>query len=142
MKFYKTLGLYKASNVTYEPTTRKAFSYSWWQFVGVFNGKTVFNRYGYSKSTQKHQSKVRRVMGDLGHLSPIYHADIEVEVPEGLQVHNLAEKATTYAEGQIKWLQEKQAKGKPGSWAYQHREGRIQFFLDQIAWAKSLAVAA
>ncbi len=62
MKYYKRLNLYKASNVSYNPTTKEAKSWDWWVFVKVINNKVVFNGHRYSVSTGRHQSKVRRLL--------------------------------------------------------------------------------
>lgn len=66
MKQLKRSGIYKAANVNFDPARMTAFSYDWWQFVAKVRGKIVFNEYGYSNSTRKHQSKVRSVMRELG----------------------------------------------------------------------------
>lgn len=66
MKFYSRLNVYKASNVSFNPDTIAAYSYGWWKFVSVINGKVIFNNYNYSPSTNKHQHKVRRLMAELG----------------------------------------------------------------------------
>lgn len=79
MKLYKRENIYKASNVIFDPIKIEAFSYSWWKFVGVVEGKVVFNNYRYSNSTSKHQSKVRKVMNELG-----IKIDLEIPVPRGL----------------------------------------------------------
>lgn len=76
-------GIYSASNVTFNPETMEAFSYHWWKFVDDINGKIVFNNYGYSPTTIKHQYKVRSVMRDLG-----IRIDLTVECPTGLQTSN------------------------------------------------------
>lgn len=80
MKHYKKTNLYKASNVTFDPTKIEATSYSWWLFVKRIKGKTVFNSYRYSISTSKHQSKVRSLMRQLG-----IKIDRDVEIKDGLQ---------------------------------------------------------
>lgn len=80
MKQLKRTGIYKASNVTFDPATCKAYSYSWWRFVDRIGGLVVFNDYGYSSSTRKHQSKVRRVLEALN-----IQVDVVVEAPKGLQ---------------------------------------------------------
>lgn len=80
MKYYKTLNLYKASNVTFDPSKCKAVSYGWWEFVSDIGGVIVFNNYHYSISTQRHQRKVRGVMRELGIV-----AGITIESPGGLQ---------------------------------------------------------
>ena len=66
MKYFKRLGLYKASNVTFNPKTLSAHSYDWWQFVKQVDGKVIFNNYRYSQSTSGHQRKVARVLQELG----------------------------------------------------------------------------
>lgn len=80
MKHYKKTNLYKASNVTFDPTKIEAISYNWWLFVKRIKGKTVFNSYRYSVSTSKHQSKVRSLMSQLG-----IKIDRYVEIRDGLQ---------------------------------------------------------
>jgi hypothetical protein len=79
MKLMKRTGIYKGSNVTFDPNTLKAHSYNWWLFVAKIGGKVVFNNYSYSVSTSKHQSKVRGIMSKLG-----INIDLFVEAPEGL----------------------------------------------------------
>lgn len=66
MKFSKKRNQYEASNVTLDLEKMEAFSYSWWQFLKIINGKVVFNNYSYSSSTCKHQSKVRRMLDEHG----------------------------------------------------------------------------
>jgi len=66
MKFSKKRNQYEASNVTFDAEKLEAFSYGWWKFVTIDNGLIVFNNYNYSPSTSKHQSKVRKLMNDLG----------------------------------------------------------------------------
>lgn len=64
MKYFSRLGIYKASNVSFNPDTCQAYSYGWWRFVDCINGKVVFNDYSYSNSTNKHQSKVRNLLAE------------------------------------------------------------------------------
>lgn len=80
MKYYQKANLYKASNVTFNPSTCEAYSYGWWRFVERISGQLVFNRYRYSNSTCKHQLKVWRLLRTLG-----LTIDIEIEAPQGLQ---------------------------------------------------------
>lgn len=80
LKFRKRTKDYKASNVWFDPNTMHAKSYGWWDMVRRINGQVVFNDYGYSVSTRRHQSKVRSVMSDLG-ITP----DLVIEAPKGLQ---------------------------------------------------------
>lgn len=85
MKYMKRSGIYKASNVTFDPVNMQAHSYNWWLFVSKIKGKVVFNNYSYSPTTNGHQSKVRKVMSDLG-----IKIDHFVEAPKGLQALGVA----------------------------------------------------
>jgi hypothetical protein len=80
MKYMKRANIYKASNVTFNAETHEAVSYNWWTFVKRINGALVFNNYGYSNSTRKHQSKVRTLLSELG-----LTIDIEISAHGGLQ---------------------------------------------------------
>lgn len=80
MKYYSRLKVYKARNVKFDPGNMIATSYQWWEFVKRINGKIVFNDYRYSPSTGRHQSKVGRVLSDLG-----VKVDLYIESPQGLQ---------------------------------------------------------
>ncbi len=66
MKYFKRLNVYKASNVSFYPLTREAYSYGWWRFVAIIDGLVVFNEYRYSVSTSKHQQKVSGLLRELG----------------------------------------------------------------------------
>ena len=66
MKYMKRAKIYKASNVTFDPETKEAVSYSWWTFTKVINGKLVFNNWNYSPTTVKHQMKVMSLLDELG----------------------------------------------------------------------------
>jgi hypothetical protein len=70
MKYIKTQKTYKAANVfvtiDHEAKHYVAYSYNWWQFVMVYNGKVLFNGHAYSPSTRQHQSKVRTVLAQNG----------------------------------------------------------------------------
>lgn len=79
MKFMKRSQVYKASNVQFDPKKIEAFSYGWWKFVGLIDGRVVFNNYNYSNSTIKHQYKTRKLMNDLG-----IKIDIEMPLRSGL----------------------------------------------------------
>lgn len=65
MKYYKKYNVYSASNVVFDCNTMQAYSYRWWRFVDVINGKVVFNAFHYSTSTCRHQHKVRRLLDQL-----------------------------------------------------------------------------
>lgn len=80
MKYMKRAGIYKASNVQFNPETCQALSYDWWRFVDRVGGQVIFNHYNYSPSTVKHQYKVRDLLRTLG-----IAIDLEIEAPDGLQ---------------------------------------------------------
>jgi len=85
MRYYKRLKVYKSNNVVFDPTTCSAYSYEWWKFVGMVNGKVLFNNYNYSNTTCKHQSKVRSLLDSLN-----IKIDAFVEFPRGLDDANSA----------------------------------------------------
>jgi hypothetical protein len=59
-------GLYKASNLTFNPNTLEARSYEHWLFTKHVDGiGLVVNTYGFSTTTRKHQAKIRKLMVDL-----------------------------------------------------------------------------
>lgn len=86
-------GIYKASNVTFDPKTMVATSYIWWHFVKVIEGKVIFNDYRYSPTTGRHQTKVRRLMQELG-----IKIDITLPIPKGLQAAATLEELILEAE--------------------------------------------
>lgn len=92
MKYFPKLKLYKASNVTYNPVTYQAYSYKWWRFVDMIDGKIIFNEYKYSMSTSRHQWKVRALLDLLG-----IKIDCFVEVKEGIGSAGWKEKALATA---------------------------------------------
>lgn len=93
MKWFKRLKLFKASNVTFNPKTMDAFSYGWWRFVAVVEGKLVFNNYGYSTSTRKHQAKLRRLLEEL-HIK----VDLFLPLPDGIKSYNTLAEMIVIAE--------------------------------------------
>lgn len=86
----KRTGIYKASNVTFDPNTMTAQSYAWWDFVKVINGKLVFNDYNYSPTTNRHQRKVRALLRELNVIP-----NMTIEAPDGLQ-HDLTSSIQYY----------------------------------------------
>lgn len=82
MEHLKKANIYKNSpgTCTFNPDTKKAYSYSWWLFVSPINGKLVFNNYNYSPTTCKHQWKLRSLLSTLG-----LTIDLTIEAPKGLQ---------------------------------------------------------
>lgn len=90
MKLMTRTGIYKASNVTFNPDTCQALSYAWWRFVDVINGKVVFNNIYYSQTTCKHQSKVRSLLSEKG-----INIDFIVQSRSGLQQDSWKEESVT-----------------------------------------------
>lgn len=81
MKWVQKRNRYEGSNVHLSITPLEAFSWNWWQFVKVINGKTVFNDHWYSQSTNNHQKKVRWMLEhQLG-----MNIDYVIRCPVGLQ---------------------------------------------------------
>lgn len=79
MKYFSRSNMYKASNVTFSPETISAYSYGWWKFVGIVEGKVIFNNHRYSNSTSGHQQKTRSLLKELG-----IKIDIELPLISGL----------------------------------------------------------
>ncbi len=100
MKFMKRAGIFKASNVTFNPETCQAYSYNWWRFVDIVNGKVIFNNYNYSPSTCKHQSKVRSVLESQG-----VKIDFFVKAQGGLQRDSWKDQAVNHLSEQIQELE-------------------------------------
>ncbi len=127
MKYMKQAGIYKASNVIFNPQLMQAVSYDWWIFVKKIGPLTVFNSYGYSNTTRKHQAKVKTLLREL---EIDIHADIES--PQGLQ--NLTSSETWY---QVKIAAIQSAIDKPRSQAKKNLErmkqiGELQQKLKQV----------
>ena len=107
MKYYKTQNLNKASNVTFNVKTIEAYSYSWWAFVKVIKGKVVFNKYRYSVSTSKHQSKVRSLLSQLD-----IKIDRFVQCKDGLQHINTIKTLNEKENETLKRIAEREAAKK------------------------------
>lgn len=73
-------GVYRASNVMFDPARMVATSFNWWYFVKRIGGKVVFNDYSYSGYTTRHQRKVQRVLSELG-----IKVDVVIQSHKGLQ---------------------------------------------------------
>lgn len=127
MKYMKRDKVYKAANVTFNPKTKEAYSYDWWRFVQPYKGGVIFNSYGYSPTTIKHQYKLRRLLQQLD--IPIV---LDVKAPGGLQ--DLGSAIDLY-ESQIKNLQALIA--KPGTRKAKNEERKqeiavLLFKLDEV----------
>lgn len=131
MKKMKRTGIYKGSNVEFNPATMTAVSYDWWHFLRRFGSVLVFNDYGYSMSTRRHQSKVRGVLRELG-ITP----DLEIEAPEGLQKYNWVENSIARYQEKIESVRAAMAKGRKSKIA--EREETIREYSAKIAQLKML----
>lgn len=131
MKHFKRSNMYKASNVTYDPTKQVAFSYDWWQFTANINGHIVFNNYRYSPSTGGHQSKVRALMKQLGQ-SPT----LVIECPAGLQSPRWRESTIEHYNGMIQDLVAAMVRGRKAKNV--ERLAQIQEYKRMIDLAQAL----
>lgn len=55
-----------SGKVTFNPLTGDAYSFGWWRFVKVIDGRVVFNNYDYSVTTRGHQWQIQDLLGELG----------------------------------------------------------------------------
>lgn len=102
LKFNSRSKIYSASNVFFNSETCQAYSFVWWRFVEVINGRVVFNRHCYSSYTSRHQSKVRSLLHDLG-----ITIDLEVDARVGLQNDNWVTNAINTQNDKIKDIEAK-----------------------------------
>jgi hypothetical protein len=86
MKKYNKQGIYKNStgSITFNKNTMEAYSYKWWKFLSMVEGKLVFNSYRYSVSTSKHQRTVLGLLHELG-IKPDYF----LQLPNGINGSSL-----------------------------------------------------
>lgn len=119
MKYFKTSNTYKASNVKFNPETIEAWSYDWWKFVTVINGKVIFNNFRFSSSTIKHQYKVKHLMSELG-----VKIDLEIACPSGFQNKDYFISINDYYSEKIKEL--KDAINRPRSQARKNDERKAE----------------
>lgn len=80
MKYNSKSGIYKASNLTFDPSQMKSYSYDWYELFSRIGQLNVMNDYNYSSTTVKHKYKLRELLRQLG---IDIHASIEA--PKGLQ---------------------------------------------------------
>lgn len=81
LKYFKTLGVYKnaTGTLTFNPLTSEAYSYKWWRFVAKIDGLLIFNNYFYSKTTAKHQRKIKNLLNQLN-----IKIDLELSLENGI----------------------------------------------------------
>lgn len=116
--------LYKAANVTFDASQIEAFSYGWWKFVKVIQGKIVFNEYSYSTTTSKHQYKVKALMRELG-----IDVDLYVKTKASLDKQTLKElKAETI---KIEAERENQIKENRKA-SYQRRKAQMKSAVEKV----------
>lgn len=80
MKYSKKRQQFEASNLTYNPLTKKSYSYRWYLLTDRIGQYIVLNNYSYSPTTARHVSKVR------GQIEKTFtKIDVNIECPKGLQ---------------------------------------------------------
>lgn len=115
MKFNRSSGLYKASNVIFNTNDNTGWSYDWWCLFKNINGKNVLNTYNYSNSTIKHRYKIERLLDELG-----ISIDMRIECPAGLHVSDPSQSVSEHYSDMIKDL--KAAMARPRSQAKKNKE--------------------
>lgn len=135
MKYFKRLGIYKNStgSCKFNPSTREAFSYNWWQFLKVINGKLVFNKYSYSVTTSRHQSEVLRLLSQEN-----IKIDLYICAPKGLQTRDGLQSAIDWYKIHISVLLEKIKKPKTHKKTNINRYRQIAFYELKIAEVEAL----
>ncbi len=96
MKQLKHSGIWKATNVTFDPSSCNAYSYVWWRFVARIEGKVLFNNYRYSVTTAKHQRKVADLLEQLG-----IKVDVTMPLPRGIRADQSYAEMVVEAEEQL-----------------------------------------
>lgn len=134
MKYHTRSKEWRASNVSFNADTLKAYSYAWWRFVDVVNGKVVFNNYTYSMTTNRHQSKVRSLMRTLG-----IAIDVTIECPAGLQAHDWIESTVKHYQYKIDTLRQLIANPKSRKTTNDARRVAIASYSECILTVKQLA---
>lgn len=115
MKYLKRMDIYKGSNVTFDLNLMEARSYDHWVFVAKIDEKIIFNNYAYSSTTQRHQSKVRSLLDNLG-----IQVDICVETSKSLN-EDWKIDCIDHADHYIKQLKIMESKGRKGTQASDNR---------------------
>ena len=127
MKYIKKRNRYEAPNVTFLKDNMEAFSYDWWQFVKIIDGKVVFNNYSYSQATNKHQRKVRNLMSDLD-----IKIDYFVESACGLQSIDWFDNAKEILKENIESIEKSLASPKRKKKLDEERKEMIAFYKKEI----------
>jgi hypothetical protein len=129
MKYIKSRGRFENStgSLTFDPINKNSYSYGWWKVSGIIKGHLVYNSFGYSPATIKHQATIRRMLN--------YTYDYAIEAPRGLD--DLPQ-AIRHYEGLISDL--KDAIAKPGTRKAKNleRQAEIDNHLRTIEIIKSL----
>ena len=86
-KFHPRLNLWKdGKNNVFNPYTLEATSYNWWIYLKKIKGKLVFNTYPYSKTKQRHQNHMHKLLKEL-------NIKIDVKVSTRQSLHNFSNSA-------------------------------------------------
>jgi hypothetical protein len=95
MKYFKRLGVYKASKVTFNPLTCEAFSYAHWKFVARIDNYVMFNSYYYSNTTTRHQAKMRKLLAELN-IKIDFDLPMRESLDSSLSVEQLIERSEEF----------------------------------------------
>lgn len=134
MKYFQRANIYKNYNGSnrFNPETEEAYSYDWWLYFAKINGQYVFNDYGYSNTTRKHQSHLRVLLHELGYELELFW---EVECPDGLQ--NL-DSGIKFYKDKIALLESEIAKPRTQKKKNEERRQRIHFYENKIEMLNKL----
>lgn len=86
MKYNKKQGLYRAGNLSFNPETGEAYSYSWFKLTEkVGQNSVLLNTYAYSSTTGRQIQKLRILLNQLG-----INVVSEIDAPRGLDELDLS----------------------------------------------------
>jgi len=85
-----------SGKVTFNPLTGDAYSFGWWRFVKVIDGRVVFNNYDYSVTTRGHQWRIRDLLNELG-----IEIDFVINMPHSLDDELFYSTALEFFYGEI-----------------------------------------
>lgn len=130
--WYPRLKIWKdrSGKVQFNPETKTALSYSWWEFVKPIKGKLVFNSFRYSPTTSTHQWCARSFLEEQG-----IRIDLEIESPKGLQRLDTALDRHLYL---INELEAQIAKPRSNKRKNEERKVAILFHKAKVAGIKKL----
>lgn len=129
LKWKPRLGIYSNSTktCTYNPKTKKAYSYGHWCFLMEIEGKLVFNSHSFSPTTSNHQSAVLDLLKQLKVKIDAY-IDTRLSLSETVFISHLPDIYKSLFSNEIEAAR-KTSKG----WMHETRLNKIQSCKDKIA---------